>query len=97
MKRKLPLIVACLLAFSGAAYAQDAHHPGEAAKSPATGPAMQERMKSMQEHMKGMRAQMEGIRSATDPKERERLMAEHMKTMEQSTSKMQGTMGCGKM
>lgn len=35
-------------------------------------------------------------RAAKDPKERERLMNEHMKTMEESMAKMGGMMGCGK-
>ena len=47
-------------------------------------------------HMKLMREQMAQIRAATDPKEKERLLAEHFRTMEESMSRMQG-MGCAKM
>lgn len=35
--------------------------------------------------------------AAEDPKEREQLMNQHMKTMEESMAKMGGMMGCGKM
>ena len=41
--------------------------------------------------------EMAQIRAATDTKEKERLVNEHMKTMEESMSRMQGMMGCGKM
>lgn len=89
MKLKSILIAVCV-AFSGASLAEDAHHPDATQKPRAS-------MGGMHEHMKLMREQMAQIRAAADPKERDRLMAEHFKTMEESMSKMQGMMGCGRM
>ena len=54
-------------------------------------------MAPMQERMTRMRGQMEKIRATTDPKEKERLMEEHYKSMQQSMSMMQGMMGGGMM
>lgn len=51
----------------------------------------------LHEHMKKMREQMAQIRAATDPREKERLVNQHLKTMEDAMSKMQGMKGCGKM
>jgi hypothetical protein len=50
----------------------------------------------MMERMKTMHAQMDKIRQTADPKEREKLMAEHMKTMQEGMQMMQG-MGGGMM
>ena len=92
MKRPL-IIAAVMLAAGTGVWAEDAHHPPEGAKPPAAAKGMP----GMHENMKRMREQMAQIRAATDPKERERLMNEHMKTMEQSMSGMQGMMtDCGK-
>jgi hypothetical protein len=52
-------------------------------------------MAPMQENMKRMQDEMATIRATSDPKEKERLMEEHLKTMEQSMSMMQGMMGSG--
>ena len=83
MKRVLAVIAIATLA-AGCASPGDTHdHAGG--------------MQGMHGHMKLMREQMAQIRAATDPKERERLMSEHMSSMEQSMSRMQGMMGCGKM
>ena len=64
-----------------------------AAQAPAQKPApvMMDQDK-MGEQMKKMQAQMDRIRQAADPKERERLMQEHMKTMQET---MQGMRGMG--
>jgi hypothetical protein len=82
-----PILIAIFLAFSAGALAEDAHHADTPKKpAPVTG---------MHEHMKLMREQMAQLRAAADPKERERLLAEHFTTMEESMSKMQGMMmGC---
>jgi hypothetical protein len=85
-----PILIAACVAFSGASLADDAHHP-DAAKKPAAG------MSGMHEHMKLMREQMAQIRAAANPKEKERLVSEHLKTMEESMSRMHGMMDCGKM
>lgn len=102
MNRTVAVIAACMLAASGAAFAEDAHHPDDAKQPAAAAPARPAApgmggMGRMQEHMKQMQDQMSGIRAATEPKERERLMVEHMKTMEDSMSMMKGMMNCGGM
>ncbi|MGE0873600.1 MAG: hypothetical protein AB7O31_02900 [Burkholderiales bacterium] len=56
-------------------------------------PKMQQQM---MERMKTMQAQMEKIRQTTDPKEREKLLAEHMKSMQEGMQTMRG-MGGGMM
>lgn len=91
MKPTFAVIAACVFAAAGAAAAADEHdHSGSADKPPAAAHGMQKPMKLMRE-------QMAQIRAAQDPKERERLMNQHMKTMEESMAKMGGMMGCGKM
>ena len=54
-------------------------------------------MAPMQERMTRMRGQMDKIHATPDPKEKERLMEEHYKSMHQSMSMMQGMMGGGMM
>lgn len=98
MDLKPTFIAACLFAFGTAAFAEDAHHPADAKQPPAALPAQPSGkamggMGPMHEHMKLMHEQMVQIRAATDPKEKQRLIEEHMKTMEQSMSTMQGMMG----
>lgn len=102
MNRTVAVILTCMLAASGAAFADDAHHPGDAKTPPAAAPAKpaapgMSGMGRMQEHMKRMQEEMSQIRAASDPKEKARLIDEHMKTMEQSMSMMKGMMSCGKM
>lgn len=98
MNRTLAVIAAFLLAASGATLGEDAHHPENANKPPAAAAAKGvDRMGGMHDNMKRMQEQMSQIRAAGDPKERERLMDEHMKTMEQSVSMMKGMMNCGMM
>jgi hypothetical protein len=95
MKRTLAVIAACMF-MTSAALAEESHeHSAQQAKPPAAKTGMP--MGGMHEHMKKMQEQMAQIRAATDPKEKERLVSEHLKTMEESMSKMQGMMGCGKM
>ena len=98
MNVKSILLAACLFG-SGIALAEDAHHPEAAKKPPAAAPAkpagkgMQGMdMGQMEKRMKLMREQMAQIRAATDPKEKERLMQEHFKTMEESMAQMQHMM-----
>lgn len=88
MKALLAAVAASLLA-SGAAFAADEHdHSKPGAKPGASS--------MMHGHMRKMREQMAQIRATTDPKEKERLMQEHMKSMEQAMAGMDG-MRCGKM
>ncbi len=97
-------VVATLTAVSVASFAQadqhKAHHPAGAASAampaPATGkPAGMPDMAMMDKHMKAMQAMHEKMASAKTPAEREALMAEHMKLMQEGMS-MMGGMAPGK-
>lgn len=93
------------LALAAPAMAEDAHHPEEKQqKPPAAKPvpkaapkcgAGMANMAPMRDNMKRMQDEMARIRASTDPKEKERLIEEHFKTMEQSMSMMQAMMGSG--
>ena len=103
MKTLPILLISGLIAVAGPRHAGEAHQhdsppPGaetkgkpQAAKPGATGGGM-----PMMANMKAMQAQMARIRSTTDPKEREKLMQEHMKSMQDNMAKMRG-MGGGMM
>lgn len=84
---------------TGSAAAQDAanheaHHPASASadkpKSKAAAP-----MNKMDEQMKAMHEMHQKMMAAKTPEERKALMAEHMKTMQESMSMMTGMMGTG--
>ena len=97
-------VVATLAAVSVASFAQDdqhkAHHPAGAASAampaPATGkPAGMPDMAMMDKHMKTMQAMHDKMANAKTQAEREALMAEHMKLMQEGMS-MMGGMAPGK-
>lgn len=103
---KLTLLVAALVLGNANALAEQAHHPDAAQGSPQSGMMGggmmdSDMMERMQENMQKMQAQMKEIRSTKDDKTRERLMDEHMTTMQQGMdmmrnmggSMMQGMMG----
>jgi hypothetical protein len=79
------LAAACALALAAPSFADDAHHPGEQAKPAASAPAGK-----MPEMMTRMQGQMKQIHATTDPKERARLMDEHMKAMHESMPMTRG-------
>lgn len=92
-------VVATLAAVSLPSFAQDdqhkAHHPAGSASaampSPATGkPAGMPDMAMMDQHMKAMQAMHDKMASAKTPAEREALMADHMKLMQEGMSMMGG-------
>ena len=101
MRTRLILVALCTGVFSAMAIADDAHHPDEktqavpAKPAPRTAPSSTDST-AMQANMKRMHEQMAQIQAAPDPKERQRLMDEHMKTMRESMSKMNGMMSAGK-
>lgn len=102
--------VMVLLAANG--WANDAHHPDKdnkpaaASASQAAKPApmaaarpaadTEQQFAQAQDHIKKMLTQMEQIRQTKDPKERQRLMAAHLQTMQQSAQAMR-PMGGGMM
>lgn len=97
-------VVATLAIASIPALAQDdqhtAHHPAGAASTampaPATGkPAGMLDMAMMDKHMKAMQSMHDKMANTKTPAEREALMAEHMKLMQEGMS-MMGDMAPGK-
>src|SRR5215213_7241981 len=95
MTLKPILFTLCAGVFALPAIADDAHHPDEKIQAPAK-PAPAKPAAGTQGDMKRMQEQMAQIHGSTDPKERQRLMGEHMKTMQESMGKMGGMMGGGK-
>jgi hypothetical protein len=91
----------CASALATAALADDAHHPEDKTAPVPAQPAAKSAPQSsdataMQGNMKRMQEQMARIRATADPGERQRLMSEHMNTMQESMSKMHDMMGNGK-
>ena len=79
-------------------YGHMAHHPGAAAS--ATGQAMPmadpgSPMARMDDHMTAMRAMHDRMSRARTPEERNALMAEHQKLMQEGMGMMGGMMGPG--
>ena len=102
MKRSLLCIVLTAATLSASvASAVDEHHPDADKKSaPVTkaAPAKPAAAKGvdtpqMQGNMKKMQEQMDKMGKTTDPKERQKLMGEHMQTMMDSMKMMHGTGG----
>ncbi|MBX9715064.1 MAG: hypothetical protein K2X42_00585 [Burkholderiaceae bacterium] len=98
------VVVATLAAVSVASFAQDdqhkAHHPAGAASAAMPAPATGKLtgtpdMAVMDKYMKAMQAMHDKMAGATTPTEREALMAEHMKLMQEGMS-MMGGMAPGK-
>lgn len=78
-----------------AAEDHEAHHP-QAATPPATAgtPAPTQAAPDGAANMKKMQEQMAAIRAAKDPKERAKLMDDHMQTMQTTMSGMEKSGGC---
>jgi periplasmic protein CpxP/Spy len=79
------LAAACAALLAATAFAEETHHPEQQGKPAASKPAG-----NMPEMMTRMQEQMKQIHATSDPKERQRLMNEHMKTMHESMPMMQG-------
>ena len=84
------------------AFADDAHHPEQDKKTApaksdkpagATKKQTDKEINPMQVNMKKMQAQMEKIHKATDPKDRQKLMQEHMQSMQDGMKMMHGMGG----
>jgi hypothetical protein len=69
-------------------YAQDSSMPGK----PTTAMGAEHQMTVMQANINEMQAQMAKIRATTDPKERQKLMQEHLQTMQANMQMMRGMM-----
>lgn len=90
-----------MLALSApSAIADDAHHPDQATSpTAATAPASADRaVQTMKENSRKMQAQLDKIAKTKDPKERQKLLHEHMQTMRANMmlgkGMMTGMMGC---
>lgn len=93
--RKLTLATALMLAVHlPVVYADDSHHPEQAQAGGGQAAATQEKGAGMMnmDRMKEMQQTMERIHKADDPKERQRLMQEHMQQMHEMMGDMQGMM-----
>lgn len=76
--------------------ADDAHHPDQ--KTGAAAPAADQTIQKMQANTKLMQSQLEQMAKSKDPKQRQKLMQEHMQTMQENMmagkSMMGGMTGC---
>ncbi len=102
MKRSLLRIVLTAAALSAPmAFAVDEHHPDtDKGSAPATKAAPSKAvatkgmdMSQMQGNMKKMQEQMDKMQITADPKERQKLMGEHMQTMMAGMKGMHGMSG----
>jgi len=88
----LSLLVAGFSAVHAAPDEHAAHHPAADSKAatdtPPAAPA------GAMANMKTMQEQMSAIRAAKDPKQRAKLMDEHMRTMQSTMQMMQQDKGC---
>lgn len=69
----------------------------DAAQPPAAVSQEGKHMQMMQGHAQKMREQMAKIRAAKDPKERQKLMSEHMTAMREGMKMLKGAPGCAMM
>ncbi len=93
----------CLSLMAMPLYADDAHHPEKAqkmtgaktapAKSAKEEEAAAQHIKPAQETMRKLQDQMGKIRQAKDPGERQKLMQEHMQTMQEGMKHLRGMGG----
>ena len=74
---------------AGSAPASTAQAPAPVPAAPvATAPASSDRMAAMEKQMQAMKAMREKLAAAMTPEERRAVMAEHMKTMQDSMAMM---------
>ena len=91
-----PAIIAAV-ALSMPVFAEEAHHPEQ------TGPAQQvgTSVEKMQDNVSRMRTQLERLGKARTDDERQKIMAEHMQTMQENMgiarTMQSGMMGCAMM
>ena len=77
-----------LIVLSSAAFAAAAQQPDGGQDSPATPHGQQMQMQQMESRMQAMRTLMERIQNTEDPEERQRLLDEHAKSMQQGMMMM---------
>jgi hypothetical protein len=81
------------IALVGAVTHGSLHAQDKPAAKPPAGSAIDRDWQPMIDHMKKMVAEMERIQQTTDPMERQKLMAEHMRQMHQGMGMMRGMGG----
>ena len=91
MKRSILFVALTIAALAApTAFAQDTR---PAPAKPTMGMDKDQHAAPMQEKMKEMQGQMDKIRQTTDPKERQKLMQEHMQAMQATMQMMRGMGG----
>ena len=91
---KVPTAIAVVVAFTLTAPVLAAEEPAAPTIPPMNmGMNMDKQMAQMQENMKIMQQQVEKLRTTTDPKERQKLLQEHMQTMQKNMAAMRGMGG----
>ena len=92
---KHPALLVAFMLSSGLAMqpvlAVDAHHPDQ--KAGVVTPAADPTIQKMQTNTKRMQSQLEQMAKSKDPKQRQQLMQEHMKTMQENMMASKGMMG----
>lgn len=101
MKHMTFIVVAitATFGFTAPAFAVDEHHPENVAAPPkAPDQSSQVTVKEMQENVKKMRAQLDRVANAKTDAEKQKVLAEHMHTMQDNMKKarsIEGSMGMG--
>lgn len=73
--------------------AVDAHHPDQKAGAPA--PAADQTIQKMQANTKRMQSQLEQMAKSKDPAQRQKLLQEHMQTMQENMMGGKSMTGAG--
>jgi hypothetical protein len=87
-----PLLLASGLLFLQPALAVDAHHPDQKAGT-AAAPSAEQTIQKMQANTRKMQTQLEKMAQSKDPKARQMLMQDHMKTMQENMMMAKGMTG----
>ncbi|NMG30004.1 hypothetical protein [Aromatoleum evansii] len=94
MKSILIAAMAASLGLAVPAYADDAHHPEQAAaaaQAPADAPA--QTLQKMQDNVKKMEGQLDRVAKAKTDEDRQKAIAEHMLTMQENMTLARGMQG----
>ncbi len=90
MKTTAMTAIATALAFSAPVFADDAHHPEQAAAAKSAPAPLAPQVKKMQDNVKKMQPQLDRIAKAKTDAERQKAMAEHMQTMQENMHMARG-------
>ena len=90
MKTTAMTAIATALAFSAPVFADDAHHPEQAAAAKSAPAPLAPQVKKMRDNVKKMPAQLDRVAKAKTDAERQKAMAEHMQTMQENMHMARG-------